>query len=311
MAVQIVSQPVVAKAFAPGIPVRAVVQKMDTLKLDVTLVDENKNTVDLTGCTVIITAKDDKKTTLWEPTITSAADGKFTAVVQPDIAGKYELKAKVTKASSDEVTFFLGAVVVAYEDETTGEVATLQSLTYKLLQLTGTIEASTTVIMEEFVEACDKALTDFDTESSEILTEAQGSLESFQGDSSTALETFQSDSSAVLEDASSALSDFQAESRSALEEFAADAEEAKSEFTETATEAAEALEQAQAAAESAEQSVQKALKVVEAYPRYAFGRFRINDNADLIVEYYGDSGQDDIVINDDGEVIVITGSITG
>ena len=84
MTVQIVSQPVVAKAFAPGIPIRAIVQKMDTLKIDVTLVDENKNSVDLTGCQVIVTAQDDEKTTLWEPTITSPSEGKFTAVVQPD-----------------------------------------------------------------------------------------------------------------------------------------------------------------------------------------------------------------------------------
>ena len=313
MTVQVVSQPVVGKAFAPGIPIRAVVQKMDTLKIDVTLVDEDKNVVDLTGCTVIVTAKDDEKTVLWEPTITSAANGKFTAVVQPDIAGKYELKAKVTKSNNDEVTFFIGAVVVAYEDESTGETATLQSLTYKLLQLTGTIEASTTVIMEEFVEACDKALTDFDTESSEILTEAQGSIESFQGDSSTALETFQSDSSAVLEDANSALTDFKQEAQLVLTQVVTDSSEAIAEAKETveqvAADATETLEQAQAAAQSAEESAQEAVDIIEAYPRYAFGRFRIDEGSNLVCEYYGDSGTDSIEINEDGEVIILTGKI--
>lgn len=302
MTVQVVSQPVVGKAFAPGIPIRAVVQKMDTLKIDVTLVDEDKNVVDLTGCTVIVTAQDDEKTVLWEPTITSAANGKFTAVVQPDIAGKYELKAKVTKSNNDEVTFFIGAVVVAYEDESTGETATLQSLTYKLLQLTGTIEASTTVIMEEFVEACDKALSDFDSESSEILTEAQESLESFQGDSS-----------AVLEEANGALSDFKQEAQSALEKVETDSAEAIAEAKETveqvAADATETLEQAQAAAQSAEESAQEAVDIIEAYPRYAFGRFRIDEGSNLVCEYYGDSGTDSIEINEDGEVIILTGKI--
>ena len=170
MAVQIVSQPVVGKAFAPGIPIRAVVQKMDTLKIDVTLVDENKSVVDLTGCTIIVTAKDDDKTTLWEPTITSAKEGKFVATVQPDIVGRYELKAKVTGGENDEVTFFLGAVVVAYEDETTGEVATLQSLTYKLLQLTGTIEATSDAIIEDLVETCNTTLENFNAEAGAVLT---------------------------------------------------------------------------------------------------------------------------------------------
>lgn len=142
MAVQIVSQPVVGKAFAPGVPIRALVQRMDTLKLDVTLVDEDRNTVDLTGCQVVVTAQDDEKTTLWDVTVTSASDGKFTAIVQPDIVGKYVLKAKVTKTSGDEVTFFLGAVVVAFEDDSVGETQTLYSLTAYLLSLRAKVDAA-------------------------------------------------------------------------------------------------------------------------------------------------------------------------
>ena len=279
MAVQIVSQPVVAKAFAPGIPVRAVVQKMDTLKLDVTLVDENKNTVDLTGCTVIITAKDDKKTTLWEPTITSAADGKFTAVVQPDIAGKYELKAKVTKASSDEVTFFLGAVVVAYEDETTGEVATLQSLTQTMLQLVGTIDATSDTIIEELVETCNNTLEEFNADANAALSEVSDSLETFQADSSSALEQFAADGAEALADA-------------------------KADFEQTANAVAETLERAQAAADSAEQSAQNALNALVEYPRYAFGRFRVDEEGNLVADYYGDPNGDDIKFDEEGNVVV-------
>lgn len=142
MAAQTVTIPVVGKAFAPGVPIRALVQRMDTLKLDVTLVDEDRNAVDLTGCTVVVTAADEEKTTLWDATVNSASEGKFTAIVQPDIVGKYELKAKVTKSGKDEVTFFLGAVVVAYEDDETGETQTLYSLTAYLLNLRAKVDAA-------------------------------------------------------------------------------------------------------------------------------------------------------------------------
>lgn len=142
MTVQIISQPVVGKAFAPGIPIRALVQRMDTLKIDVTLVDEDRNAVDLTGCQIVVTAKDDEKTTLWNATVTSASDGKFTAIVQPDVVGRYELKAKVTKTNQDEVTFFIGDVVVAFEDDSTGEAQTLYSLTAYLLSLRDKVESA-------------------------------------------------------------------------------------------------------------------------------------------------------------------------
>lgn len=297
MTVQIVSQPVVAKAFAPGIPIRAIVQKMDTLKIDVTLVDENKNSVDLTGCQVIVTAQDDEKTTLWEPTITSPSEGKFTAVVQPDIVGRYELKAKVTRSANDEVTFFLGAVVVAYEDETTGETATLQSLTYKLLQLTGTIEATSNAILEGFVETCDDALEEFGEDTEAVLASGRDSIEAFQ-----------SDSGEVLEEAKGALSCFKENAQSSLEQFAADGAEAladaKADFEQTANAVAETLEQAQAAADSAEQSAQEALNALVEYPRYAFGRFRVDEEGNLVADYYGNADGDDIKFDDNGNVVV-------
>ena len=60
------------------------------------------------------------------------------------------------------------------------------------------------------------------------------------------------------------------------------------------------VEAAQAAAEEARRHAQD-------YIPYSFGRFKIDKNANLIVEYFGDAGDDGITINDDGEVIITTG----
>lgn len=60
---------------------------------------------------------------------------------------------------------------------------------------------------------------------------------------------------------------------------------------------------------AAQASAEEARRHAQDYILYSFGRFKINDNAELVVEYYGDSGQDGITINDDGEVIITTGVV--
>lgn len=69
---------------------------------------------------------------------------------------------------------------------------------------------------------------------------------------------------------------------------------------------AKALETAYGAVEDAKKYAEEARKHAQDYIPFSFGRFRINDNADLVVEYFGDTKQDSISINKDGEVIITT-----
>ena len=134
MPVEIVAIPVVSKYAEPGKPFRATVQRLDTVKVTAKLIDEYRNVVNLTGCTVLITATDKAKTTLYNATIDDAVNGLIEFVVQPDVVGRYALTAKVTSGNNDETTFFLGAVTVAVEDKDVGSIDTMSSLTTEMLE---------------------------------------------------------------------------------------------------------------------------------------------------------------------------------
>lgn len=69
------------------------------------------------------------------------------------------------------------------------------------------------------------------------------------------------------------------------------------------------VDAAQGYANEAKTARDAAQSLANDYIRYSFGRFRVDDNADLVCEYYGDSGQDSITINADGEVVITTGTI--
>ena len=71
----------------------------------------------------------------------------------------------------------------------------------------------------------------------------------------------------------------------------------------------DALVEAERIAAASKKYAEEARQYAQDYIPYSFGRFRINDNAELVVEYYGDSKQDTITINDDGEVIITTGGV--
>lgn len=144
MPVEIVAIPVVSKYAEPGKPFRATVQRLDTVKVTAKLIDEYRNVVNLTGCTVLITATDKAKTTLYNATIDDAINGLIEFVVQPDVVGRYTLTAKVTSGNNDETTFFLGAVTVAVEDKDVGSVGTLVSLTQTIEKDIIEMENSTT-----------------------------------------------------------------------------------------------------------------------------------------------------------------------
>lgn len=144
MPVEIVAIPVVSKYAEPGKPFRATVQRLDTVKVTAKLIDEYRNVVNLTGCTVLIAATDKAKTTIYNATIDDAANGLIEFVVQPDVVGRYALTAKVTSGNNDETTFFLGAVTVAVEDKDVGSVDTLVSLTQTIEKDIIEIENSTT-----------------------------------------------------------------------------------------------------------------------------------------------------------------------
>jgi phage repressor protein C with HTH and peptisase S24 domain len=144
MPVEIVAIPVVSKYAEPGKPFRATVQRLDTVKVTAKLIDEYRNVVNLTGCTVLIAATDKAKTTIYNATINDAANGLIGFVVQPDVVGRYALTAKVTSGNNDETTFFLGAVTVAVEDKDVGSVDTLVSLTQTIEKDIIEIENSTT-----------------------------------------------------------------------------------------------------------------------------------------------------------------------
>ncbi len=71
----------------------------------------------------------------------------------------------------------------------------------------------------------------------------------------------------------------------------------------------EAVAAASASAESAATAAATAERIGNDYIRYSFGRFYVDEQANLICEYYGDSGTDAIEINEHGECVIKTGRI--
>lgn len=67
---------------------------------------------------------------------------------------------------------------------------------------------------------------------------------------------------------------------------------------------AEALKTAYGAVEDAKKYAEEARKHAQDYIPYSFGRFRIDENGDLIVDYYGDPDGDDIKFDEDGNIII-------
>ena len=69
----------------------------------------------------------------------------------------------------------------------------------------------------------------------------------------------------------------------------------------------DALNAAKAARDEAKAWAEESRVHAQEYIPYSFGRFRIDDNGCLVVDYYGDAGTDDIKIADDGCVYIYTG----
>lgn len=67
---------------------------------------------------------------------------------------------------------------------------------------------------------------------------------------------------------------------------------------------AEALKTAYGAVEDAQKYAEEARKHAQDYIPYSFGRFRIDENGDLVAEYYGDPDGDDIKFDEDGNIII-------
>ena len=67
---------------------------------------------------------------------------------------------------------------------------------------------------------------------------------------------------------------------------------------------AEALKTAYGAVEDAKKYAEEARKHAQDYIPYSFGRFRIDENGDLVAEYYGDPDGDDIKFDEDGNIII-------
>ena len=138
----ITASPIVSKYLEPGKPIRATVKRLDTVLLNITLKDEDSNPCNLTDCTVYISATDSEKTILYDADIVTATSGTLRCVVQPDIVGRYLLEAKVTSGNNDETTFFLGAMVIAWEDEDAGVAPVISSMTQVLHDMRTEVNAA-------------------------------------------------------------------------------------------------------------------------------------------------------------------------
>lgn len=93
----------------PGRPIRAHVAVMDTVVVDAVLKDLAGLVVNLTACSVIVTATDREKSTLYAGEIQSASDGSFRVVVQPDVPGDWRWKRKSRRMRTAEFTRFFSA----------------------------------------------------------------------------------------------------------------------------------------------------------------------------------------------------------
>ena len=138
----ITASPIVSKYLEPGKPIRATVKRLDTVLLNITLKDEDSNPCNLTGCTVYISATDSDKTVLYDAEIVIEESGTLRCVVQPDVVGRYSLEARVTSGNNDETTFFLGTMVVAWEDEDTGVAPAISSMTQVLRDMRTEVNAA-------------------------------------------------------------------------------------------------------------------------------------------------------------------------
>lgn len=131
----ITASPIVSKYLEPGKPIRATVKRLDTVLLNITLKDDNSNPCNLTDCTIYISTTDSKKTALYRADIVVATSGTLRCVIQPDEVGRCSIEAHVTSGNNDETTFFLGTMVVAWEDEDAEVAPVITSMTQTLEEM--------------------------------------------------------------------------------------------------------------------------------------------------------------------------------
>ena len=128
---------VVSIYLEPNKPLRAAVAVMDTVIIDNQILDLEGNPVDLTECTVIVTATDRHGTTLYTVSVTNAEQGRFRVIVQPKVHGQLKLTAKVSiDGAADQYTWFIGSLSVAVDED--GDPAeAIRSLTDDILEAYG------------------------------------------------------------------------------------------------------------------------------------------------------------------------------
>ncbi|WP_352402992.1 carbohydrate-binding protein [Pyramidobacter sp.] len=129
----VLARPVVSVYLEPNRPIYAAVAVMDIVVLDIALKNEEGNAVDLTGCSVVVAAQDREKTVLYTGNIVEPLAGAVRVKVQPDVAGRYALSARVCTSDTEDVTFFLGAMSVAAEDPDAGPAGSIRSLTQEMI----------------------------------------------------------------------------------------------------------------------------------------------------------------------------------
>ena len=125
---------VVSIYLEPNKPLRAAVAVMDTVIIDNQILDLEGNPVDLTECTVIVTATDRNGTILYTVSVTNAEQGRFRVIVQPRVHGQLKLTAKVSiDGAADQYTWFIGSLSVAVDED--GDPAeAIRSLTDDILE---------------------------------------------------------------------------------------------------------------------------------------------------------------------------------
>ena len=76
------------------------------------------------------------------------------------------------------------------------------------------------------------------------------------------------------------------------------------EISELRVEVGAEVEKVLAAAEAAEASAEEARQHAQNYIPFSFGRFSVDEDGNIVCDYYGDPGCDDIKFDDDGNVIL-------
>ena len=124
---------VVSIYLEPNKPLRAAVAVMDTVIIDTQILDLEGDPVNLTECTVIVTATDRNGTILYTVSVTNAEQGRFRVIVQPRVHGQLKLTAKVSiDGAADQYTWFIGSLSVAVDED--GDPAeAIRSLTDDIL----------------------------------------------------------------------------------------------------------------------------------------------------------------------------------